>query len=275
MSIGRYAAAISALNAGQHIILGFATTTGPNDLCGFVSTETDFSDPSTSFDFDLLLENQMYGLYLGLSCDLAAFWSYDGILGLRPVAEALLLAEGKGAIGWFGPTHSTYQNENYSIGKETVARLAPTSPSSVAWICRDALQAVVAADSSAVVRAASYVYLGDPTLTLAWDDAVPTDAPAQPKEPEVWFAVHSNPIRGPMTIEYAATTTRTLVTFRVYDIMGRLVRTLLRESPVGPGRHVLRWDGLDEQGNRAASGLYFGKLDAGSRSVTSKFVVVR
>ena len=45
----------------------------------------------------------------------------------------------------------------------------------------------------------------------------------------------------------------------IYDVAGRLVRTLERgEFPAG--RHALRWDGLDAAGARVGAGLYFYRV---------------
>ena len=48
-------------------------------------------------------------------------------------------------------------------------------------------------------------------------------------------------------------------TLRVYDASGRLVRTLLERS-LDAGPHSVGWDGLDAEGRRAASGVYFYRL---------------
>ena len=49
------------------------------------------------------------------------------------------------------------------------------------------------------------------------------------------------------------------VSLRVYDLQGRLVRTLLHEEMSG-GRHRAEWDGRDERGEPAASGVYLVRL---------------
>ena len=46
----------------------------------------------------------------------------------------------------------------------------------------------------------------------------------------------------------------------VYDVMGRLVRKLF-DGAATAGLHAVTWDGRDEQGRRAGSGLYFVRLD--------------
>lgn len=47
----------------------------------------------------------------------------------------------------------------------------------------------------------------------------------------------------------------------VYDVRGRLVRTLI-DGPIEAGRHDRTWDGVDARGIRARSGIYFYRLEA-------------
>jgi len=52
------------------------------------------------------------------------------------------------------------------------------------------------------------------------------------------------------------------VKLRIYDVNGRLVRTLVdRDQPAGP--HVAVWNGTDDAGRGVASGHYYARIDAG------------
>ncbi len=53
-------------------------------------------------------------------------------------------------------------------------------------------------------------------------------------------------------------------TLAVYDLRGRLVRTLAA-GPRQAGQHRADWDGRDERGNAAAAGVYLLRLAAGDR----------
>ncbi len=64
------------------------------------------------------------------------------------------------------------------------------------------------------------------------------------------------------------------VSLKVFNVGGRLVRTLVDERmPAGP--HAVRWDGRDEGGRALASGVYFYRLDDGDRAQTRKSVLLR
>ncbi len=71
------------------------------------------------------------------------------------------------------------------------------------------------------------------------------------------FALAPNPFRGSAELAIRlATATPTQVSVRVYDVTGRLVRTLMRDQMLTPGTTMLHWDGEDEHGRVAPSGSY-------------------
>lgn len=53
------------------------------------------------------------------------------------------------------------------------------------------------------------------------------------------------------------------VTVEVYNIAGRLERTLCRDQVMGPGNMVELWNGRDNNGNLCPTGLYIVMIDAG------------
>lgn len=65
------------------------------------------------------------------------------------------------------------------------------------------------------------------------------------------------------------------VTLRVYDVTGRLVRTLIDDESYGQGRHEIVWRGADDSGRRCASGAYFYRLEAGEFSGTIRTVLLQ
>lgn len=60
----------------------------------------------------------------------------------------------------------------------------------------------------------------------------------------------------------------------VYDVEGRLVRELL-SGEAGADYTVIIWDGLDESGAPAASGVYYSHLEAGGESLSARMVLIR
>ncbi len=64
------------------------------------------------------------------------------------------------------------------------------------------------------------------------------------------------------------------VTLKVYDILGREVRTLVNERETA-GQHVIQWDGTDQNGRHVASGVYYYRLTTPSGSITKKAVLAK
>jgi hypothetical protein len=61
---------------------------------------------------------------------------------------------------------------------------------------------------------------------------------------------------------------------KVYDVQGRLVRQLVdRVLTVGP--HSVVWDGMDDHGQRAGSGVYFARLVSGGQVAEHKMVLLK
>jgi hypothetical protein len=65
-----------------------------------------------------------------------------------------------------------------------------------------------------------------------------------------------NPFSYGMRMAYAVASAGERVSIGVYDLAGRLVRTLA-DDVQSPGRHLVTWDGRDEQGTRMRAGVYF------------------
>ena len=63
-------------------------------------------------------------------------------------------------------------------------------------------------------------------------------------------------------------------TLRIYDATGRLVRTLVdRDLP--SGRHSATWNGLNDRGQSAATGVYFYQLRSGAVLETRNMVLLK
>jgi hypothetical protein len=65
------------------------------------------------------------------------------------------------------------------------------------------------------------------------------------------------------------------VTLAIYDLRGRIVRTLVNGERRDSGLHTPVWDGRTGRGEGAASGVYFLQLTAGATQETRRIVLVR
>ncbi len=87
---------------------------------------------------------------------------------------------------------------------------------------------------------------------------------------------YPNPFNPATSIQYTVGSRRIPIhtTLKVYDVLGRLTRTLVDE-PETSGIHEIIWDGNDENGKEVASGIYFCRLTAGDFSETKKMLLLR
>lgn len=63
-------------------------------------------------------------------------------------------------------------------------------------------------------------------------------------------------------------------TLRIYDLAGRLVRTLFDGEGM-PGVRTLVWDGRDGAGKEIGGGVYFARLNQGSCALSRKIILLR
>jgi len=95
-----------------------------------------------------------------------------------------------------------------------------------------------------------------------------TDAAKPVVQPER-FALeqnHPNPFNPSTQIQFTLAQPGTVL-LTVYDMLGREVKQLVNGS-LAAGRHSVQWDGSNERGEKAASGVYFYRLQAFSHSHT-------
>jgi hypothetical protein len=85
---------------------------------------------------------------------------------------------------------------------------------------------------------------------------------------------YPNPFRDAGMVCEFALPEATHARLQVHDVQGRLVRVLVDENR-DAGIHRIAWDGNDAYGKPAANGVYFLRLQAQGRSLTSKAVKTR
>jgi hypothetical protein len=63
------------------------------------------------------------------------------------------------------------------------------------------------------------------------------------------------------------------VRLTVYDLSGRLIRTLV-DGDMSAAAHSVVWDGCDQSGNELGAGVYFCRLETSERTLTQKLLRV-
>ena len=96
----------------------------------------------------------------------------------------------------------------------------------------------------------------------------------------VLYPNRPNPVQSstliPFAIAASSANGMTLVTLRIYDAAGHLVRTLLENEPTAvPLARFEAWDGRDKKGRRVSSGIYYYRLTAAGKDLSKRMVVLR
>jgi|SaaInl7_200m_RNA_FD_contig_31_918964_length_2633_multi_19_in_0_out_0_1 hypothetical protein len=84
-----------------------------------------------------------------------------------------------------------------------------------------------------------------------------------------------NPFNPSTTIKFAVAEGKAgQVSLKVYDVRGRLVRSLVDGSKES-GDYTVFWDGTNENGQKVSSGVYFYRMVTGSFMQTRKMVILK
>jgi hypothetical protein len=86
-------------------------------------------------------------------------------------------------------------------------------------------------------------------------------------------SIHPNPFNPQTTVEFALTSPQH-VRIMIYDVRGALVHRLVDQS-LGAGEHRAVWNGIDDAGRPATSGIYFVRMVAGRFTDTKKIVLMK
>jgi len=104
---------------------------------------------------------------------------------------------------------------------------------------------------------------------------ITSSAGRDPHQPEEFGLSQNypNPFNPSTTLNYRLSR-RELVDLAVYDLLGRRIADLVHELQ-GPGQYRATWDGLDQNGLPAGSGLYFCKLKSGGSTITRAMTLIK
>jgi hypothetical protein len=110
----------------------------------------------------------------------------------------------------------------------------------------------------------------DPNPTDTGGEPPQIDAPAK----TVLYRNRPNPFNPTTTISFDLAQSGH-VSLKIYDVAGRLVRTGLDKHMVAGRGHQWVWDGMDSNGQRTSSGVYFYRLEAKNFSAVNKMVMMK
>jgi hypothetical protein len=103
--------------------------------------------------------------------------------------------------------------------------------------------------------------------------SIPTAIENTPKYKDRLMAAQPNPFNPATTVPFELEG-RGRVYIQIFDVNGRLTRTLLNEVR-SPGKQQVTWDGRNDSGETVSSGVYFIKMRTGRFSAVEKAVFVK
>jgi len=111
-----------------------------------------------------------------------------------------------------------------------------------------------------------------------WESALDSTVGVDPISSNIpdRFQLHQNypnPFNPSTTIRYDVVN-KSHVTLMIYDMSGRLVRTLLNQV-LATGERLIVWDGRDNNGSPVSSGIYIYELTAGNLKQSKKMALVK
>lgn len=111
------------------------------------------------------------------------------------------------------------------------------------------------------------------TILKASNPTVIWDTPGNIGDNFVLYDNYPNPFNPSTIIQYEVPKTAK-VSLKVYNILGEETRTLVNEVK-SPGIHSVVWDGTENDGDAAGSGIYFYRLKSENNAQTNKMILMR
>jgi len=119
------------------------------------------------------------------------------------------------------------------------------------------------------------------TGTIYWDDITSevigsTTAVKGGKDVPVSYELsdnYPNPFNPTTTLQFAIPEAGQ-ASIVIYNLLGQKVRTLTNEYRAA-GRYQITWDGMDDAGRQAGSGVYLYRLQSNQTSIVKKMVLVK
>ena len=105
------------------------------------------------------------------------------------------------------------------------------------------------------------------------DGSEPTDVGSTPLAYRLYSCV-PNPFNPSTTIAFDLPE-QSRVSLGIYDVSGRLIRSLRNGVETEPGRHEMVWNGTDDFGRGVSTGVYFCRLDAQGFSQTRRMTLIK
>jgi hypothetical protein len=131
-------------------------------------------------------------------------------------------------------------------------------------------------DAMGVPDCSSDTFIGDwIRCVLSWTSSIHVGERSSAPAPlrTLLHQAFPNPTNPAATIRFSVGTAG-MVTLKVFDVSGRIIRTL-KDGRMDAGDYSVSWDGKNERGERVASGVFFYQLEAPGYKSAKKIVILQ
>jgi hypothetical protein len=195
------------------------------------------------------------------------------------IADVIAIEPGK----QFGSEALFFAHDDKQAGRLSLAMSLKGAALSLSGDCRVAtirMRTKSQAQKQCHIENASWLNISGEPFALAI--SLKTAAPLLPKTFQLWqnypnpflSGAKSRSAGNPATIIKYDLPEASHVVLRVLDVSGRAVRTLKSEMNEA-GSYEAGWDGRDDNGRAAASGIYFFKIETGKFTAVRKGILMR
>ena len=135
-----------------------------------------------------------------------------------------------------------------------------------------------------------YPYVINETLSFYITTVNQTGLESEPSEIVGWIIVNSNDLPTPLitklnanypnpfnpttTISFSVAQPSSFVNVDIFNIKGQRVKQLVDEV-LSAGKHIAAWNGKDDNGKQAASGIYFYQMKSGDYQQSRKMLLLK
>lgn len=168
----------------------------------------------------------------------------------------------------------SWQIENRELGAATAAATAQNPSRGIGESIGIAAQGIVDLHSQVFDQAwKTSSFFGFPFQPLLLKPVV-VGVDNTDSSPKLWFArPFPNPASGKSTINFSLSRSAH-VSLSIYDVSGRLVRTLI-DGTQESGLHSVMWDGRTNSGQQAGSGIYLYRFNAQNLEQNGRIIRLR
>jgi hypothetical protein len=190
------------------------------------------------------------------------WWDYDGDKGVVSYAQVVNDA-GSGSGNYRSVVDGySYEHITTTFNEETDE-------------CVGDFSGIIDAAGNEIAAALDWIFDGSPP-TVCMDSCPTTGAPGVGGAAVLVNRLYQNepnPFNPRTTIRFSVAA-KGPVTLSIYDVSGRLVKTLV-STTMNPGLHTIVWDGTDNAGHKAGSGIYWSQLRAGDYVSNKKMLLLK